>query len=301
MSPINHEAGLAGLTANVGLLEEGPRPVHSPRPTGGCTPPPHCGPSSEGQKEEGNPQVIPGSGPQGGLGDEGSFGGALIKSYLYKGDDISPHISPSAEVSASAKTKESSVAARVREIALAASGTFTVEEITREVVNSPSISPHPATPEEWQPWRKKVSNKLGRLVKQGVLVREKNGTYRRAGTPPETDQADAVGESIIQETPQVDASFQKGDWLALRESCRTDFSETSSEPLPLDWPLDLGNDFHVFQGDEIVIGGSQECRQNPPCYRLHAAEHGQNPLHLYQLRDAGRRTQEPSDRFGPGI
>jgi hypothetical protein len=74
MSPINHEASLAELTANVGQLAEGPRPVHSPRLTGGCTAPPHCGPSLEGQKEEGNPQVIPGSGPQGGLGDEASLG-----------------------------------------------------------------------------------------------------------------------------------------------------------------------------------------------------------------------------------
>jgi hypothetical protein len=65
------------------------------------------------------------------LGDEGSFGGALIESYLYKGDDISPYISPSAEVSASAKTKESSVAARVLEIVQATSEEFTVDEITR--------------------------------------------------------------------------------------------------------------------------------------------------------------------------
>ena len=134
MSPINHEAGLAGLNTN--QRQKGRGLCTPPASPGGCTAPPTCGPSSEGQKEMVTPQAIPGSGPQGGLGDEGSFGGALIKSYIYKGDDISPHISPSAEVSASAKTKESSVAARVREIVQAASGTFTVDEITREVVNS---------------------------------------------------------------------------------------------------------------------------------------------------------------------
>ena len=112
MSSINHEAGLADQ--NVNHAAEPSRPVHAPRPTGGVHSPTPCGPSSEGQKEMITPQAILGLGPRGGLGDEGSFGGALIKSYLYKGDAISPHISPSAEVSASAKTKKSSVAARVR-------------------------------------------------------------------------------------------------------------------------------------------------------------------------------------------
>ena len=69
------------------------------------------------------------------------------------------------------------MAAQVQEIALAASGTFTVEEITREVVKSSSISSPPTTPGEWQSWRKQVSNKLSRLAKQGLLERV-NGKKR---------------------------------------------------------------------------------------------------------------------------
>jgi hypothetical protein len=151
------------------------------------------------------------------------------------------------------------MASRVREIVQAASGTFTVDEITREVVNSPSISPRPATPKEWESWRKRVSNKLGRLVKTGLLerVNGKKGIYRRAGDTPETDQADAIEESRTLATHQVDAEGQRAIWTVIRDSCRTDFFETSSEPLPLDLPIDLGNDFHVYQGDEIVIGGSK--------------------------------------------
>jgi hypothetical protein len=255
MSPINHKAGLTGL--NTDQPAEVSLPVHSPRPAGGVHTPTHCGPASEGQQELITPQAILGLGPPGGLGDGGSLGGALIKSYLYKGDDISPHISPSAEVSASAKTQKTSMAARIREYALAAKGTFTVDEIASVVVKSSPISPHPATPEEWQPWRKQVSNEMGRLFKQGVLVREKNGTYRRVGTLPETDQAAVVDKNSILETYQVDAEGQMANWTALRESCRTDFSETSSEPLPLDLPLNLGNDFYVFQGNEILIGGAK--------------------------------------------
>jgi hypothetical protein len=254
MSFINHECGLTILTANAGQLEEGPRPVHSPRSTGGCTAPPHCGPSSEGQKEEGNPQVIPGSGPQGGLGVKGCFEGALIKSYLYKGDDISPHISPSAEVSDSAKTMETTVAARVREIALAAKETFTVDEITRDVVNSPSISPYPATPEEWKSWRKRVSNKLRRLVEQGELVRIKKGFYHIAGTPRETDPAAVVDESSTLETNQVDAEGQMARWLSFREANRMRPPETPGEPLDIHLPLELGREFRVFPKNLLVAG-----------------------------------------------
>ena len=57
----------------------------------------------------------------------------------------------------------------------------------------------------------------------------------------------------IREMPRA----RRAIWTAIRDSCRTDFSETSSEPLPLDLPIDLGNDFHVYQGDEIVIGRSK--------------------------------------------
>jgi hypothetical protein len=162
-------------------------------------------------------------------------------------------------VLASAKTRKSSVADRVREIVQASGREFTVDEITRDVVNSPSISPHPVTPADWQSWRKRVSNKLGRLVKKGLLdrVKGKKGIYRRAGYSPETSQTDVVEESRTFATHQGDAEDQRAGWTALRESCRTDFSETSSKPLPLDLPIDLGNDFQVFQGNEIVIGGAK--------------------------------------------
>lgn len=253
MSFINHEAGLAGV--NVNHVAEPLGPVHAPAPPGGCTPP-TCGPSSGGQKEMTTPQAILGLGPRGGLGDEGSFGGALLASYLYKGEAISPHISPSAEVSASAKTKETSVAAMVREIAMAASREFTVDEITKDVVKSPSISPHPATPEEWQPWRTRVSNTLGRLAKQGLLerVQGKKGTYRRASTSTETDQADVVAKSIIPETPQVEAAFQKDRWLSFREANRMKPPETPGEPLTINLPLHLEREFRVFAKNIVVVG-----------------------------------------------
>jgi hypothetical protein len=252
MASINHEAGLAELTAS--QLAAGLRPVHSPCPTGGVHSLTHCGPSLANQEEEDNPQVIPGSGPQGGLGDEGSFGGALIKSYLYKGDDISPHISPSPEVSDSAKTQKTSMAARVREIASAAGGTFTVDEIASAVVKSSSVSPHPATPEERQPRRKQVSNELGRLCKQGVLVREKNGTYRPVGTLPETDQAAVVDESSTMETYQVDAEGKMANWLSFRKANRMRPPETPGEPLDIHWPLEIGQEFRVFPKDLVVAG-----------------------------------------------
>ncbi|HAY22655.1 MAG TPA: hypothetical protein DCY27_10925, partial [Desulfobacterales bacterium] len=254
MSPINHEDSLD--SQNVNHAAEPSRPVHAPRPAGGVHGPTTCGPSSEGQKEIVTPQAILGSGPRGGLGDEDSFRGALIESYLYKGDDISPHISPSAEVSASAKTKESSVAAQVQEIALAASGPYTVEEITKDVVKSLSISPYPTTPEEWQSWRKQVSNNLGRLSKQGVVerIKGKKGTYRRAGTSTETDQPEVIAESIIPETPQVDAPFQKERWFSFREANRMRPPETPGEALTINLPLHLEREFRVFPKNIVVVG-----------------------------------------------
>jgi hypothetical protein len=159
-------------------------------------------------------------------------------------------------VSASAKTKETSVAAMVREIAMAASREFTVDEITKDVVKSPSISPHPATPEEWQPWRTRVSNTLGRLAKQGLLerVQGKKGTYRRASTSTETDQADVVAKSIIPETPQVEAAFQKDRWLSFREANRMKPPETPGEPLTINLPLHLEREFRVFAKNIVVVG-----------------------------------------------
>ena len=123
-------------------------------------------------------------------------------------------------------------------------------------MKSPSISPHPATPEEWQPWRKQVSNNLGRLVKKGLLerVKGKKGIYRRAGNSPETDQADVVVDSIIPETPQVDAAFQKDRWLSFREANRMRPPETPGEPLTINLPLELEREFRVFPKNLLVVG-----------------------------------------------
>jgi hypothetical protein len=146
------------------------------------------------------------------------------------------------------------VAALVREIALAAGGTFTVDEITRELVNSPSILPRPSTPVDWQAWRKRVSNKLGRLVKHGVLVREKNGTYRGAITTPETDQAAVVQESSSLGTYQVDAERHRASWLSFRAANRMRPPETPGKPLDIHLPLQLGREFRVFPKNLLVAG-----------------------------------------------
>jgi hypothetical protein len=237
MSPINHETGLVGSNANE--VAEGSGLVHSPRPSGGVHSLTLCGPSLEGQKEMDNPQAILGfQGSPGGLGGKGSFGGVLIKSSLYKGDDISPLISPSAEVSASAKTPETSMAARIREIALAASGTFTVDEITKEVMKSSSISPHLATPEDRESRRKQVSNKLGRLKKEGLLMRiqGQKGTYRRAGDTPEQDP-----------THPLENEADNGRLRILR---------TIPKPLPMQLPLGLDQYVLIYPGDLIVVAGA---------------------------------------------
>ena len=119
MLSINHEAGCSRPERqSCGRRRRGL--CTPPAPPGGCTAPPPVDHLQRVKKRMITPKPFR-AGPLDGLGDEGSLGGALIESYLYKGDAISPLISPSAEVSASAKTQESSVAARVREIAMAAS------------------------------------------------------------------------------------------------------------------------------------------------------------------------------------
>jgi hypothetical protein len=141
-------------------------------------------------------------------------------------------------VLASAKTKKSSVAALVEEIALAASGTFTVEEITTKVVKSSPISPDPATPEEWQHWRKQSSNNLGRLAKKGLLerVNGKKGIFRRAGDT--SDQAP---------TDPLEGEADNGRLRILR---------TIPKPLPMRIPLGLDQYALIYPGDLIVVAGA---------------------------------------------
>jgi hypothetical protein len=148
------------------------------------------------------------------------------------------------------------MAAKVQNIVQATGREFTVEEITREMVQSSSISPHPATPEEWKSWRKRVSNKLGRLVKKGLLerVNGKKGIYRRPGTPPETDPAVVVDESTTLETNQVDAEGQMASWLSFRETNRMRLPEIPGEPLDIHLPLEIGREIRVFPKNLLVAG-----------------------------------------------
>jgi hypothetical protein len=162
----------------------------------------------------------------------------LKNTFLYRGDIISPRKSPTAGMSASAKTKETSIAARVREIVLAASGTFTIDEITRAVVKSPGISPLPATEEDWASWRKRVSNELGRLAKKGPLerVNGKKGAYCRAGDNPGQTPAYALEDEL-----------DNGKLRILR---------TIPEPLPMRLPLGLEQYVLIYPGDLIVVAGA---------------------------------------------
>ena len=54
---------------------------------------------------------------------------------------------------------------------MATSGEFTIDQITKDVMQSLSISPVPATKEEWEPWRKQISNCLSRMAKKNLLIR----------------------------------------------------------------------------------------------------------------------------------
>jgi hypothetical protein len=130
------------------------------------------------------------------------------------------------------------VAARVQEITQAASGPFTVEEITREVVKLPSVSPLPATPKEWESWRKRVSNKLGRLVKKGLLerVKGKKGIYCRAGDAPE--------QTITR--PSKDEA----------DNGRLSILRTIPKPIPMRLPLGLDEYVLIYPGDLIVVAGA---------------------------------------------
>jgi hypothetical protein len=130
------------------------------------------------------------------------------------------------------------MAAGVQAIALSASGTFTVDEIAKEVVKSSSISPHPATPEEWHSLRKKVSNELGRLVRRGRLerVKGKKGVYCRPGEEP--SQAPTY-------------SLEEG-----ADAGRLRILRTIPNPLPMRLPLGLERYVLIYPGDLAVVAGA---------------------------------------------
>ncbi len=143
-------------------------------------------------------------------------------------------------VSATTETKETSVAAVVRKIAIEYDRPFTVDEITQAVVKSMRISPLPAAKEDWEPWRKQVSNSLGRLTKQGLLERVlgKKGTYCRPGALQEPKQAPSPPS-------EEDADIDKLRIL-----------RTIPRPLAMRLPLDLDHYVLIYPGDLIVVAGA---------------------------------------------
>ena len=206
-----------------------------------CTPhPTPCGPLIEKVKDVHTPKPSGVGGPTDGLG------GRATSLYLhninnntnYKRKRISSSISSSDKAKASAQTLKTSMAARIREIVLGLNREFTVDEITKELVKSLSISPLPSTPAEWEPWNKQVSNELGRLVKRGILVRVKGkkGVYSPFGCPPE--QASSH---------QLEDKTGYGTLRILR---------VIPKPLPMRLPLDLERYVLIYPGDFIVVAGA---------------------------------------------
>lgn len=130
------------------------------------------------------------------------------------------------------------MAAQIQQIALANSGEFTVEEITHDLVKSSSISPNPTTPEEWASLRKRVSNRLGRLVNKGLLerVNGKTGIYCRAGYKPEQTQAYSPEDQS--------------------DNGRLRILRTIPKPLTMRLPLDLNQYVLIYPGDLIVVAGA---------------------------------------------
>jgi hypothetical protein len=225
---------------------------------GGCTPPPPptCGPLSRASEGVEAPQHIQGIGPLDGVAGLSCPQDTLNKNSLYKGSSISPPISPTVKQTGPAKTSESSMAARIQEIALAKSESFTVDEITRDLVKSSSISPKPAAEEEWQPLRKLVSNTLGRMVKKELLERGKGkkDNYRRADLPADTSQgAPSIDDSIL-EGRQSDNARQNYSWAAFREANRTRPPEEPGQPVLVSWPLEVNQEFRVYPKSLVVVG-----------------------------------------------
>ena len=206
-----------------------------------CTPhPTPCGPLIEEVKDVHSPKPSEGCGPLDGLGDRATSQHLhnTNNNTNYKRKGISSSISSSDEAKASAQTPETSMAAKIREIALGFNREFTVGEITKELVKSLSISPLPSTPEEWELWKKRVSNELSRLVKNGKLFRGngKNGTYRPSGYAPEQALTHLLED-------------EKG-YNRLR------ILRVIPEPLPMSLPLGLENYVLIYPGDFIVVAGA---------------------------------------------
>ena len=177
---------------------------------------PHtCGPWLEDSQDECIPQDIRGFRPPNGLGGEATPHNPLNKPSISTEGGISPGISPSPETTASAEKQEIIVTTEIKKIALEYTRPFMLDEITSDVVKSMSISPSPTTRGDWGPWRKRVSNVIGRMVKKGSLVRKKQGSYSRAVPQQESHQTNADGGGITLEPPQVDAGVQRDRWLEL--------------------------------------------------------------------------------------
>ena len=96
-----------------------------------------------------------------------------------------------------AQTQKATIVAQVQEVVLATSKEFNVDEIAKDVMKSPDISPLPATKEEWEPWRKQISNCLIRMVTGAELIRiqGKKGIYRRTDIPEESFRSEAMPDS----------------------------------------------------------------------------------------------------------
>jgi hypothetical protein len=184
-------------------------------------------------KEAEVPQATQGIGPLGGVVGTSSPQDTLNINSKYKGGTISSPNSPPDKQAGRAKTKETSMATRVHQIALTKSGEFTVDEITGDLVKSSFISPPPTTPEEWASLKKRVSNTLGRMV---MLVRVKNGTYRR---PAEASEYD------LDISPEYEP-----------DSGRLRILRVIPKPLPIRLPLDLHQYVLIYPGDLIVVAGA---------------------------------------------
>jgi hypothetical protein len=147
------------------------------------------------------------------------------------------------------------MAARVQKIALERRGEFTVDEIAQELVKSSTISPSlSTTPGEYEAFKKQVSNNLSRMVEKGLLVRVKNGVYRRAGEVPEPHAGNAGEGTIVLEPSLTDPELQWNRRLSCLEANRMKPPETPGEPLPIRWPLELEEEAKVF-AKTIVVGG----------------------------------------------
>ena len=100
------------------------------------------------------------------------------------------------------------------------------------------ISSPEAVQDGLQSWRTRVSNILGRMAKQGELVREKNGLYHWL--------------DIQQEPKQASRYPSKNE----TDSDRLIILRTIPEPLPMRLPLGLEQHVLIYPGDFIVVAGA---------------------------------------------